>query len=327
MLDNISDKFAGALLGLAIGDAMGSPVNGMSPYQIYIKYQNIDGFYACPKTQRGPGKYSGVAQTALLAANAAAHPEFDSKRMGDTLLSKLDKLDREWDMPTINALVKIREGAGYDACGDPTSVDGACLPRTTVAGLLGSKKGLTDGEVSNICRTIISISHRRKTTRLCAFIHALVIKELTGKLEDIEPPELFENDHSLVARLVKIATAAEASFGEEEPEGDRLWMRLNFLRKSLMKRMPLVEFAGITGNSGSCLDSLCISLYSFMRKPGEFACIGKSAELGGAAGLNAALTGAMLGAYKGTVALREDQQEGVDNASRIRNIAQELATM
>lgn len=328
MSELLGDKIAGALLGMAIGDAMGSPVSGLSPYQIYIKYQMIDGFYGCPKTGRGPGNYSGISQTALLVASTAASGELSAARIVASYRAVFDQSRaREWDSATSAAMLKVREGVGYDDCGDPLSVDGACLPRAITAGLLAAKGGLTDGEMSGISKTIINVTHKRKITRLCAFAFAWLVKELVRQIDEVPTPDLYEHDQSILARLMRLCQEAEGTFGDDEPEGDRLWMRLNFIRKQLQSRMPLVEFIGMTGNSPSCLDTLSVAIFSFMKKPGEFDALCKTATHGGPAGVTTAIVGALLGAYKGTPVLREDQMEGVENVSRIRVIAQDLASM
>ena len=66
------DRFRGSLLGLAIGDALGAPLEGLSPQQIRAHYQQVtdyvDGARAWKKKPfrwRLPGLYTDDTQQAL----------------------------------------------------------------------------------------------------------------------------------------------------------------------------------------------------------------------------------------------------------------------
>src|SRR5262245_35517656 len=70
------DRARGALLGSAVGDALGAPLEGLSPYQIRAHYGQVvdyvDGAPAWrkkPYRWRMPGLYSDDTQQALAVAD------------------------------------------------------------------------------------------------------------------------------------------------------------------------------------------------------------------------------------------------------------------
>ena len=80
-----SDRARGCLLGLAVGDALGAPLEGLSAQQIRVHYGQVDDYLdghkawkKKPFRWRMPGLYSDDTQQALALIDVVlAHGEVD----------------------------------------------------------------------------------------------------------------------------------------------------------------------------------------------------------------------------------------------------------
>lgn len=70
----LADRLLGGLVGLAVGDALGGPAEGMEPEEIRERYGRIEGFVESPEDKperwRLPGLHSDDTQQALIVAEA-----------------------------------------------------------------------------------------------------------------------------------------------------------------------------------------------------------------------------------------------------------------
>jgi ADP-ribosyl-[dinitrogen reductase] hydrolase len=116
------DRFLGALLGLAIGDALGMPVEGLDRAEIAARYGALDGYHprVLPDgTEIEAGEFTDETEVALCVVEAlttnrgtldedliGARMSFlartDSRRwLGEATLAALDRADRagDWQVP------------------------------------------------------------------------------------------------------------------------------------------------------------------------------------------------------------------------------------
>lgn len=290
--DFLTDRIAGGLLGLAIGDALGIPANGMTPFQVMSKlHAPIDGFFPSVNNGFTAGTYGPDSLAAIRITNAMA------------VSGKLDEV-------SITEAIKNIE---------PTTNGIAMFSRVAPVGFYAAMTGQDGQDLINSCKIVCQ--GRPKRDILAAFVFAMAIRELIRFSKEMTKPyELFDGDKSLLARLVQICFMAEASFGEDERE-DLLSARLDFVRKKLAgKSCDLPRFFGLVGSSGGVAESLSISLFAYMSAPDDFATICRVVSMGGAAALHGAMVGVLIGATLGAGMLPSDMKDQVKNGVKIESL-------
>lgn len=305
--DKFLEKVSGSLLGLAVGDALGMPANGLVPFEVNSRFQYIDGFY--PGTSLPAGAHTGVTNSALLAAaaliGAASAAEVFSKYAHSMRPGSLDD-------DTKDAILK----------GMPSeSLDGWFLSRLVPVGVAVAAKNLNQSDHIDLCKTMVGFSHKRKLAMLAGFVVSSVVMEMSTNAAELSATDLYDKEGSLLDRLVNMSERAERGF-ENEPE--KLWQRLLYVRRGLQRGAKHAEIIGLNGNSANILESVPFSLFCFLNSPDSFDCVNRAASMGRAASLNASLTGAFVGAYLGSAPIREDLRDGVQNSGRIREAGKRL---
>ena len=295
-IDFLKDKFAGCLLGLAIGDAMGAPVEGMTPYQVISKFGYVDGFF--PQSNRGlpSGKYTAQTLSAIYMAKAMirANGVFDqaeaSKAMGE---------------------LESKHPQGVD-------VGRTMLAKAVPVGMLAAATGMDGQELANACRSLAPPGSKRNA--LAMFLTASAIREIIRNHAELSKPhELYDADRSLLARLASMAMKSEAKF--EDDDAERLGPRLDFARRKLMTNWDLPRFIGTNGIGGDAAETVAIAIFSWLRAPDEFSTICNTVSMGGPASMNGALVGALVGATMGASLMPSDMKDQAENGPKIESLA------
>jgi ADP-ribosylglycohydrolase len=92
MAANILDRFRGCLLGVAVGDALGMPVEGYTAYEIESKFGPVRDMMPAPKGHFHSGLAAGqftddTEETLLLAESMIESSGFSAERFSDKLRS------------------------------------------------------------------------------------------------------------------------------------------------------------------------------------------------------------------------------------------------
>lgn len=297
--EELLDKYAGCLVGIAAGDAYGMPAADLSPYLVWSKFQQIDAFY--PSKGRPAGSYTGVTQLALVEAVVLAKNE----GLPDPEASKRALLD-------IAKQGKNRWG--------PNDYPLRCIP----AGLVAAASPIPDKQLLANCIKTCSVSKRSKKEIIASFCLSWCAKELirNGKaMSNVQ--ELCLSDLSMMGRLVKMCQAIENKF--DPLEEDRLSKRLAYVRHKVDAGTSFEEMAGTLGNSWDVMESVPFSLFCFLQSSDDAGAIKQVATLGGAAPLNSAIVGGLIGAYTGARFMPTETRNLIEGSARIIAVAKKLA--
>lgn len=290
------------MLGLAIGDAMGAPADGMTPYEVMRKFKQVDAFFISESFGQEAGSYTRETRAALVIAKPLASSGTLTPQVIEQVLSEFDHIEQP---------IKGETARVY-------------FSHIVPIGLYAAIGTVSDQDVANLVK---AIAVRRNLTRpdiLAGIVFALAVKEIIRNRETLTNPyELYDSDKSMAARLFGIAMKAQMKF-EVKDLDDMLSERLEFVRKRLMNRgiegMP-VRFYGIMGNRPMVKDALCRAFFSFWKAPDEFSTICQTVTMGGCASLDGALVGALIGAYIGASGIAPDMKDQVKNGPKIENLA------
>src|SRR3954447_16125481 len=295
------DKAVGALLGLAVGDALGGPVEGVGADDLDGKHTEMTGggVYGL---EPGHGT-AGTAMTLTLASSLIENGGFDADRgltsyvtwyrsdppgISDHMRQVLDTVDGGADAYRATSAVHF-DGAA-------TSGNGA-VAHTTPIGIAfaGREDALRDATLADA-----ALTHFDPLAGKVALLHNQVLSwVLTAGpqlvFEQLKNPEWLDDR---IEDVVTPATAGVLGYAV-----------------ALSKEEP-----------GSALASLAISLAAFFNADDLEKGVEWAVNLGGDTDTNGAVTGALLGARLGAAAIPEGWLATLDRREEIEITGRQLAT-
>ena len=293
------DKFRGTLLGLAVGDALGAPVEFMTPRTIMQKL----GIIGPLKDMVGggwlnlkPGEYTDDTDMMLciaesLAENEVYNPDDIARRFVDWYRSD----PKDIGGTTRGALARIGNGIPWQRAGDPDSPANGSVMRCAPIGLFFA---FDESKLMQASIETSSITHASvEATMSCFLINLMIAKLVKGE----DKQKAFE--HSLET-VREEATYVEIFFDSE--------------------RVPIDISRGLASVAVRLATSGLLSAFSLEES------IVRVVNLGGDADTNGAVTGALAGAYWGASAIPEiwssllnpcSAQQIMDLADKIFNLA------
>jgi ADP-ribosylglycohydrolase len=300
------------MLGMVVGDALGAPARGMTPYQAKKRFQTLDAFY--PYGNERPGSYTYAAQLSLICAKAMTKgPYTKSLFEGEIHGAKIKTVDPE----TKEALKRLDDAAPRNDCPNKTA-ESSWLERVVPVGLLASVKNMEAKDILGHCLGVAWPTHYHKPSIAYGAAIACVIKSLVTSSEIYSNPyEMFGSEKSLMSRVVAMLKwtdqRVEPNWATEEP----IWLRAQETWRMLQRRAGPEEFVGYFGLKNECADAVMLALFLFMRNPGNFKSVQQAAILGGPSNVTAALVGGMCGAYSGKFFLAQDMIDAIENSPRV----------
>lgn len=317
--DFIYDKIAGCLLGMAAGEALGRAGAGLTPYRIMRKFQAIDGFF-------GPSgeKYGDGSRFALMATKRLASPSPITQK--DVALAYADMAGRvggQWGI----AADGLSKGKSFEEIGDQSRMLADVLFCGIPVGLWAGIQQVGDVEVLRACRLLARPAIAFRPASVAAFLVAYAIRDCLRNSEALKHrAELFEADKSLMSRMAAWAREASSSMsGEEQLPGEDVAERMEYASKCLQSGTSVMEFVGSHGNSGGAAECVAFSTFRFMSASDDVRSVYSAAAMGGDSQVNAAIVGALCGAYAGLSFVPADIQKETENASKILSLADEVS--
>jgi ADP-ribosyl-[dinitrogen reductase] hydrolase len=296
------DKAVGALLGLAVGDALGAPVEGAGADDLGGKHTELTGggVYGVR-----PGQ--GTADTAMaltLAASLIEQGGFDADRALGSYVSwyRSDPPGMSDHMRQVLATVEggadaYRATSAVHFDGTATSGNGA-LSRTTPIGIAfaGRDDALRDATLADA-----ALTHFDPLAGKAALLHNQVLSwVLTAGpqlvFDQLKNPEWLDDR---IEDVVIPATAGVLGYAV-----------------ALSREEP-----------GSALASLAISLAAFFNADDFEKGLVWAVNLGGDTDTNGAVTGALLGARLGAAAIPARWLEGLERRAEIESTGRQLAAL
>jgi len=311
--DELSNKVSGTILGMVIGDALGAPARGLTPYQAKKKFQTLDAFY--PYEDQRPGFYTHCAQTALLCANALTKGSIGYGTMeAEYRNAKMKKVP---DRVCKESFQRLEAGVPWPKCPEE-SRGSSWLERVVPVGLLSVVRPMTGTEILRACKVVSWPTHWHKPSVAFGGAVACVIRACITEAEShTNPYEMFGSDKSLMSRVVALLKAVDQQMEPEWATEDPIWIRAQETWRMLQRKATPEEFVGYFGLKDDCADAVCLALFLFMRNPGNMKAVQQAAILGGPSNITAGLVGAMCGAYGGRFFLAQDMIDAVENSPRL----------
>jgi ADP-ribosyl-[dinitrogen reductase] hydrolase len=279
--DRVRDALSGVLLGTALGDALGLPMEGMRATAIARAFPRLDRFFFLGRT----GFVSDdTEQSALVAQSLARHPAALDRfvaRFKRSLLGWFLRLPWAIGLGTLRACARI--ALGFRATGVGSAGNGAAMRAPVVGAFFfdsdAERRAWSDAlaRVTHVDpRAVEGARYVAELTALCVRTNNGTTEELARRaLEVVEHPELRE----AIARAIDLARTTDSS----------------------------ADAGKALGNTGFIIHTAALTTFCFVRFGNDpEAAITAAVRAGGDTDSHAAIVGAWMGAKHGEGALPKD---------------------
>ena len=308
--DQLSDRFAGAILGFAIGDALGMPAEFLSRDQIKRYYgKPISEF-----TKAHPGHASDFLpagsftdDTQMMLATAECLVEcgrWDPTRQAETLLAWYTGTSphRAPMRANVRACKHLAQGRPWNRSGVFSSGCGAAV-RTPPIGLFLHR------DPDLLVRAAIesaTITHTDPRARAASVAVAYLVSRLIRG-----GPRTLPGDQVL-------ETADKVATMDPDLAAMLRWV-------TQIVHLPVEEGLFEIGTSADSLEAIPAAVYCFLKQPRGYAsAVLGAVNAGDASDSIGALTGAFVGAWAGLVAIPKDWRATVEEADVLAGVAENL---
>lgn len=305
----ILDKFKGSLLGCAVGDAMGAPIEGLSAARIRNDYGTVTGYL---DTGYGAGRLTDDTQMTIVLAQAIIEIGFFWKNhVALKFASWMERSDEG-----------IREASGVcQACAS------AC--RSISMGVDPDRSG-----VSSAC---CGAAMRASPIGLRYFAQHEELKQ-----KAVEQASITHTDSKALAGSAAVAyTVARGIASENVPEPRSLLQDVaSFVSdidlETASKIEKLADYVGLpseegfryTGTDSPAIETVPAALLSFLQTPEDpLGVLVTSVNAGGKTGSIASISGAMCGAFNGAARIPSGLLAGLEGKRYIELLAFRLYTL
>ncbi len=294
----MQEKFERCLLGVAIGDAMGMPVEGMTRDQIKRTYGEVRDFLPSPYGDLNAGEWTDdTEQMIVLAESILSTVYFDPADFAERLKRWfLSTGCRRIGPTTSRAMQRLLSGADWSEAGVESETCGAAMRVAPV--------GLVYGFSLNLVERYAALAARVTHTAPAAVAAAVAIAVgVACNVLGIEGEELLEEVTTRVERYDRLlAEKVRWAYDLSDEDIDSAIERL--------------------GNSISSLDATPMAFYCFFSTESFEECVIKAVNAGGDADSIAAMSGALAGSEGRRIP--DSWIDSLKDAGRIKEIANRL---
>lgn len=293
---DLADKYRGALVGGAIGDALGRPAEGLPVEEVARRFGELREFLPWRGWTSGPvGTITDDTQLTMCVAEALlAHGGIDPDDLARRLVAWLP-VGRGKGRACLEAIQRLAAGVPWDAAGAPSAGNGAAM-RAAPVGLLraGDIEGLRrDAALSAL------VTHVDEMAVLSAVAQAAAVAWLVHRRPGTLDPAEFLRAVALVLDAVP-----DPALAERRPGGDLVRLGDRLQQLGGMLELDVRAAFDRLWNGAFVLESLPAAWWCFLRWPDDpERVLVTAANQGRDADTVAAMAGTLAGAYLGESAL------------------------
>jgi len=274
---DVADRLAGVLLGTAIGDSLGLPMEGMGARAISRRYARLDRYQLLG--DRGFVS-DDTEQSALVAQSLARHPRFKAGcvlSFRKSILGWFLRLPWGIGFGTLRACLRI--AAGFERSGVASAGNGAAM-RAAIVGAFFFDDAVTRREwAGDLAR--VTHTDARAVDGAC-FVAEVAAEAMTGARS---------GDSIIEAAIVVV----------DEPSLREAIVRARALAAS---GATVDEASGVLGTTGFIVHTIALTTFCFVRFGHDpVLAIVEAIRAGGDTDSNAAIVGAWMGARHGASGL------------------------
>lgn len=296
MTDATENQFLGALLGMAIGDALGAPARGLSREEIADRFGIIEGYRSGPAAdgaESNPGEFTDETELALCFVESATVNRglFDPETAGARMIHLAVGPSRRW--------MHARTRAALDAAAEsleftvPLNEDdpatGDVATRGVPIGLIHAIGTFHPDLLRADAEAVVRVTHGSPAAITAATAVAYAVRlAATGA-----PPASWAHD---TAQFLGAGELAEHLLAVED----------------LVSRLPPAELLARTGTGLAVVESVPAAIAVAMTEPLYERAVLTAINAGGATDSIGALTGALSGAANGASGIPQGLIDGLE---------------
>lgn len=315
------NKIRGLFLGIAVGDALGSPFESKT-YESIKDYPRASGYV---NSSRGQGIFTDDSQLTLATANAIIEAgKIDMDVIAVHHVKAYKETVSGWGSTTRNAVKKISEGVHWSKAGDFAGQEnrgfgnGVPMKLAPLAAYFALTQNFDDFD--KILFDFTSMTHQTSVAVSSCFAHTTALYEclLTDRRDF--------NAKRMIKRVIRASELGRSYYSNTLQ--DDLTERLKTLLP--MYDIPDLlysnEYLISAYDAGTCYvyNSLPFSYAFFLRGPFSLKSLIDAAYAGGDADTNASIVGGMLGALNGTEIFSEALINGLMEKEKILKVADDF---
>lgn len=319
----VQDKVRGALLGAAVGDALGMPVEGFSHQNVRTYYRGIKGFSDDERRHDlKAGQWTDDTQfTFALVRVMSEVNQIDEvpPRLAETYVNLIPEA-RRWGTTSRTAIERLAGGTGWRESGDALEPTNGAPMRAVAPGLWWAVSGASTNDAFDYVIPILRITHAHPIALTAGFGQAYAVSRVFGT-----NPDSFDRD-SFWHDLVETVEWAEKQLNQGSlPTGRSVTARLRLLSDHLddfpLDLNDLCDGAGFDAD-----ESWPFAIAMFARNPRLVeATLLSSINMGGDADTIGAMLGALLGACHGWSAFPDEWKYELEARERLLEEADAFA--
>lgn len=333
-MTSLEDRFTGCLLGGAIGDALGMPVEGLTRdeiAQLGVIRDFMPSRGAAPveiplsalgDSQMGdplkPGQWTDDTQLSLALAVCLLEEGglFIPEAWAHKLVRWLNASPRNPGLSTLQAAIQLRTSAVmWDESADPEGA--GCSPASRVAPIALLFTNATERRRAALLQAQVTHGHPD------AQAAALAVSEAVARALEMTPASLAEDGGATLLDSLAATVESESSAFAE-------FARCLRLAQTLLADNVETETAiRVLGVSAWSREAVPCALYCVARLPADFETLLLTTvnQTGGAVASIAAIAGAVGGALHGLPGIPARWLAGVEEAERLADTARHLYTL
>lgn len=314
------DRIRGCLLGTAVGDALGRPVEGWDREAIGRRFGRIDVYHTDVEGSGEAatfeaGQWTDDTQFTFAIVDAlAAGADSDLPRR---VVAKYRQLEpRRWGPSTSRAMDRLDGGVSWlDSGADAGPTNGAAM-RAAPFGVVWALRELSKEDAFDLLRPVMEITHGHPASVVAAFGQAFAVRRLLL----IDPQDL--NLQTFWISVVEMVDWAERMFDHADRTiSDRLSRLEPESGQDVDSLLELTDGAGIEARA-----AWPFALAMFCTRTEDVrAALADTVSAGGDADTTGAMVGALAGALHGWSAFPPALQDGLDEAEALLARADALA--
>ncbi|MBC7115010.1 MAG: ADP-ribosylglycohydrolase family protein [Archaeoglobi archaeon] len=285
-------KFTGCLLGVAIGDSLGMPVEGMSREKILEKYGEIRDFLPSPDGFEA-GEWTDDTEMTLILCESLSSTIYFSPEDFSSRLRALESF-RRYGPTTRRAVELLKSGVHWKNSGIHSNTDGAAMRAAPIGLLYNFSLDL----VENYALISSSITHRGEGAIASAISVSVAVACIL-------------NGRDPVKEAIRRSEAYDEFFAEK--------LRLAYELRKEDVEVALKEL----GNSYLSYEAVPLAFYCHLSSESFEDAVLKAVNCGGDTDTIASITGALKGAEKGAEGIPE-RLKRVKEKERIIETAERL---
>jgi ADP-ribosylglycohydrolase len=301
-------RFQGCLLGLAIGDALGMPVEGMRASAIRSRVGRMRDFLDAPWRMLSAGQWTD--DTKMMLCHARSIVEAGGADLEDTARKFVEWFkSNDWrgmGGATYESIKRLMAGVPPSESGmkgEMAAGNGVAM-RIAPIGLFDC---LDLEKMREDCRAVAVITH--DNPEAVAGGRAVAYAVAGGVRGDLDPA-------SLIAQTIAFIGPCRVA--------ERLEQAARFLESG----MYVAEALARLGTGGYVVETVASAFFCFLRTPDDFEETAMRAVEGGMdADTTGAVAGAISGAYNGLAAIPERWRHGVEGAEEILTLAEGICAL